>query len=286
MINVGYTRIEEIIHKIKENYGLDIDISSAKEFVWDVIGYTFNESMLVDRFSEIEIMDYNGMLPEDLYNPTNMMIREKKSKYPLTETTDSFTYAGNTVSRPDAFQSTPLLNYSENNITPGSLDANTPIVITYGENVVYPNGSVDSTIYGAILPVGGNTDRYTFKVNGDLLRCGIKNTVLEISYQAFPMYDDYTPKIPNDANVIRMCVDYIAFKVATKLWFKDELSREKKDWIETQYYHSAASAITKSNTPGMARMEQIKNRVISLIPRVNEFNSGFQNLDQQDTLRV
>ena len=100
------------------------------------------------------------------------------------------------------------------------------------------------------------------------------------------MYDDYTPKIPNDANVIRMCVDYIAFKVATKLWFKDELSREKKDWIETQYYHSAASAITKSNTPGMARMEQIKNRVISLIPRVNEFNSGFQNLDQQDTLRV
>ena len=60
----------------------------------------------------------------------------------------------------------------------------------------------------------------------------------------------------------------------------------EKDWIEGLTYWSRAAAKTKASMPSMARMEQIKNRVISMIPRPNEFNNGFKDLDNIDTLRI
>ena len=77
-----------------------------------------------------------------------------------------------------------------------------------------------------------------------------------------------------------------AFKIVGKLYLKDEISRDKKDWIESLTYWSRAAAKTKASMPSVARMEQIKNRVISMIPRPNEFNNGFKDLDNIDTLRI
>lgn len=265
MINPGYTRLEEVIYKVKDTYGLTADYSSAKEHVWDIMSNVFCEDMLEERVREIDISSYQGVLPEDFYNGTGMMIREKKTGYPLTESTDSFLY------------------YGGNSNTTGGSDG---ILITYGESVNLPAGFEDSTVYASIIPKNRDYDKYTYKLNGDLIRCGIENCTLEMAYKAFPMYEDFTPKIPNDSKVIEMCVDYIAFKIVGKLYLKDEISRDKKDWIESLTYWSRAAAKTKASMPSVARMEQIKNRVISMIPRPNEFNNGFKDLDNIDTLRI
>ena len=74
MINPGYTRLEEVIYKIKDTYGLSVDYSSAKEYVWDIMSNVFCEDMLEDRVKEIDIVSYQGVLPEDFYNETGMMI--------------------------------------------------------------------------------------------------------------------------------------------------------------------------------------------------------------------
>ena len=117
MINPGYTRIEEVIYKLKDKYSLSIDFSSAKELVWDIIGVVFSEDVLEDRIREINISSYQGVLPEDFYNGTGMMIREKKTGYPLTESTDSFLY------------------YGGNSNTSGGSDG---VLIVYGESVNLP----------------------------------------------------------------------------------------------------------------------------------------------------
>ena len=265
MINPGYTRIEEVIYKLNDKYSLNIDFSSAKEFVWDIMGIVFCDDMLEERIREIDITSYQGVLPEDFYNGTGMMIREKKTGYPLTESTDSFFF------------------FFGNSNTAGGSDG---VLITYGESVNLPAGFEDSTVYASIIPKNRDHDKYTYKLNGDLIRCGIENCTLEMAYKAFPMYEDFTPKIPNDSKVIEMCRDYISFMIAAKLWAKGELSDRVFDKIEAFTYWSRAAAKTKASMPSMARMEQIKNRVISMIPRPNEFNNGFKDLDNIDTLRI
>ena len=117
MINPGYTRLEEVIYKIKDTYGFNVDYSSAKEYVWDIMSNVFCEDMLEDRVREIDIVSYQGVLPEDFYNETGMMIREKKTGYPLTQSTDAFLYYG--------------WNYN----TSGGSDG---VLITYGESVNLP----------------------------------------------------------------------------------------------------------------------------------------------------
>ena len=265
MINPGYTRIEEVIYKLNDKYSLNIDFSSAKEFVWDIMGIVFCDDMLEERVRDIDISSYQGVLPEDFYNGTGMMIREKKTGYPLTESTDSFLYYGG--------------NHSSTGGSEG-------VLITYGESVSLPAGFEDSTVYASIIPKNRDYDKYTYKLNGDLIRCGIENCTLEMAYKAFPMYEDFTPKIPNDPKVIRMCVDYLASIIVGKLYLKNEISKDRLDWIESKTYWSRAAAKTASSMPSMARMEQIKNRVISMIPRPNEFNNGFKDLDNIDTLRI
>ena len=199
MINPGYTRLEEVIYKVKDTYGLTADYSSAKEHVWDIMSNVFCEDMLEDRIREVDISSYQGVLPEDFYNGTGMMVREKKTGYPLTESTDSFLY------------------YGGNSNTSGGSDG---VLIVYGESVNLPAGFEDSTAYASITPKNRDYDKYTYKLNGDLIRCGIENCTLEMTYKAFPMYEDFTPKIPNDPKVIRMCVDYLASVVVGKLYIK------------------------------------------------------------------
>ena len=80
MINPGYTRLEEVIYKVKDTYGLTADYSSAKEHVWDIMSNVFCEDMLEERTREINISSYQGVLPEDFYNGTSMMVREKKDR--------------------------------------------------------------------------------------------------------------------------------------------------------------------------------------------------------------
>jgi len=87
-----------------------------------------------------------------------------------------------------------------------------------------------------------------------------QDTVVRLAYRRFPIWDDLTPKIPDDPKVIRMCADFIAFQHATKLWVHGEINRDVFSWVETQYYHSVGAARNKARIASLGKMEELKNK--------------------------
>ena len=107
-----------------------------------------------------------------------------------------------------------------------------------------------------------------------------QDTVVRLAYRRFPIWDDLTPKIPDDPKVIRMCVDFIAFQHATKLWVHGEINRDVFSWVETQYYHSVGAARNKARIASLGKMEELKNKYLDWVKKPIDFNTRFMYMGQ------
>ena len=220
MFNGKYTHINEILERVRRDYAFEeVFMDEAKEWVWDCIGYFGRDEILVDSTQEVTITSWRGILPTDLFKFKGC--REKDTKISLLPTTDRY-----------------FLNNLESDSTLGeaiiqgqSIDLESTGV---GDNIVT---SIDEpTIYVEFVPTYkvDNIQKYTYLLQENYIYTGLEETTLEVNYVAFPMWEDYTPKIPDDPKVIRMVTLHIANKIAFKLMLQDKLSERKWQYIHDE----------------------------------------------------
>jgi hypothetical protein len=268
MLNPGYTNVDEILERVRRDFGFeDVIKDEVKEWLWDFIGIIEIVDAYTDKFKEIVISDYRGNLPEDLIGIYNGGVRQKDTYIPLIHMGDVW------YQDQDAVAS--LTTYQQN------LFAN--------EHTYYAVDNVEDeeeeTGFLMSQPRINVEDQYTYKIKGDYIWCGLKEDTIQIAYQAFPTNEDGTPAIPNDPKVIRSATNWIARNIAFRLNLKDELSDRKLDRIEQELAWSIGSAQNKAKMPSIDQFEAISKRWMRLLPDIDNHRSGFRYLGNAERIR-
>jgi len=261
MFSGRYTTISTVLENIYRNYGLEVPKSEAMEHVWEAIGVFGRPEVLIPDVADVEVVDYKGMLPSEMY--MFLGCREKATKIPL-------------------LPSTGMYGVPESSSTSASVS----YITTY--NKEYTDGVLQDDIVTAFVSIGydikdflrySEQSDYRYTISKGAISTNLKNTTLEVAFLGFPVWEDGTPMIPEDAKVLRGIVDYIAEKIAFKMMLTDKLTERKWKFIEEKTLWSVSAAMNYLKLPTLAVMEGIKNQQIRLLPKGNAWENGFNTLN-------
>lgn len=264
-----YTHVNEIIEKVREEFGFEqVPEDAVMEHIWMAMGKIGVKDIMEQYDEEIVITDNRGLMPANIIYING--IREQISGIPLIPSKDIFINQNNTSTNNSQ---TYIAGYT---VTGASDDINT-------EAELAPNYA-----YVENYPESSNLDPGTsigYQIRGDYIFCEITSGTLEISYKGFPIWEDNTPKIPDEAKFIEYIVYYLGEKIAKKLYFTDRLSRDKYEKIEQHLYWNQGSARNKMLTPDEVTMEFIRRMQQRLIPKPEQYSTGFKYLGERERLK-
>jgi hypothetical protein len=270
MFNGNYTHVRDILERVQRDYAfVDVYADEAKEWIWDCMGYFGRDEILVPTIEDVDITNNRGLLPNDVYRFIGC--RDVKTKRPLLPTTDRYFHKN--------FMTTNALGQA---IVQGqSVNITTRGV---GDNVVE---QIDvPTTFLEFTPTIDlpSLEEWTYELNNGYIFCGVSNVTIQVAYLGFPMWDDGTPKVPDDPKVIRMIVLHIAERIANRLWMQDKLIKQKLDDIRDELAWSVGSAQNRMKMVGEDGMESIKRSLMRLVPKPDQWKNGFREMNRGEHL--
>lgn len=270
MFHGAYTHINSVIERLYRTYGFDnIHQDEVKEWTWEYLSSLGRLEAFEDRLSEIEVTGHLGELPIGIVEGGIKGIRDKTTQIMLIPSTDIFIEG----------------NKAGSGNTTGVVSA-----ITYTGDVVQLGDTVELEVnnIGVSIPISNNnfaTQEYTYRLQGDYILCGLTTATLEIAYKSFPIWNDYTPKIPDDSKVIRGLVVFLAWMLVQRDFIKGKVSKQVYDMIETEYSFVVGAARNRLIQPDLAQMESIRRMSQRLLPKPGQYANGFKDLNKEERLR-
>lgn len=127
--------------------------------------------------------------------------------------------------------------------------------------------------------------QHSFYINNNYLITDIKdseNQNICIVYLGMPVDDNGYPMIPDDVYFFEACAKYVTYMMDYQDWRKSLIpdkvfQKSEQDWLF--YVNSARGA---ANMPNLAQLENLKNIIVRMIPRQNNYNSFFSNNANQE----
>lgn len=269
-----YTHVDEILEKVRDEFGFeDVPKDSAMEHIWIALGRLGVKNFLQDFDAEIEIESGRGLMPSNIMILQG--IRDKDSKIALTPSKDIFIRPNH---RDTAKGETRVASYTITGEDP---------VVEPGSAYNEPGELEVNYAFVEHIPAQGLSKGQSvgYQIRGDYIYCELGTATLEVKYKGFPIWDDYTPKIPDTSKVVNFLVQYIAEKVAKKYWMQDKLSRDKYETINQDRLFAQGEARNGLLTPDDNEMELIQRMMVRLLPQRGHFNTGFKYLGEGEQLR-
>lgn len=127
-----------------------------------------------------------------------------------------------------------------------------------------------------------NTTDYTYTIRGGYIKTNQSTGYLQLSYQAIPTDLEGYPLIPDNESYIEALYWYCVMKLYYPKWvtgtIRDAVYYDaRRSW---NYYRKQAYG--ESMMPDKGQLESIKNTWLRLIPNINEYDTSFSNLGQQE----
>lgn len=124
--------------------------------------------------------------------------------------------------------------------------------------------------------------RYTFYISGGNIITNLKETdinregdsALCISYLGVPIDSEGYPLVPDDVYFLEACSKYVTYMLDYREWRKGNLADKVINKSETDYLWAVGAAKGSGNTPNAAKLENIKNVWVRLIPRQNGMDNN------------
>jgi hypothetical protein len=126
----------------------------------------------------------------------------------------------------------------------------------------------------------------TFKTQGQILYTSFKEGEIEVSYKAIPIDKDGYPLLIDNPIFLRALESYIKKEVFTILFDMNKIQGAVLQNTQQQYAWLAGQMRSEFSIPSLSEMESIKNSWRTLIQRTNEFNTGFDSLNNQEFIKV
>lgn len=131
--------------------------------------------------------------------------------------------------------------------------------------------------------------KYTFYINDSYIITNIDTSTADCSidkvciiYLGIPVDDDGYPMVPDDVYFHEACAKYVTYMLDYQDWRKGQLpdkvlQKSEQDWLF--YVNSARGA---ANMPSLHQLENLKNVMVRLIPKQNEYGKFFINNPNQE----
>lgn len=100
-----------------------------------------------------------------------------------------------------------------------------------------------------------------------------------IAYMAIPTDENGYPLIPSEESWRKMLEFEVAYRIAYRMFLRDEITQNKFQLIERDRDWYFTQAVNHSKMPSLDQMESIKNENLRTIPRINYHENFFKNMN-------
>jgi len=121
----------------------------------------------------------------------------------------------------------------------------------------------------------------SFSMNNSYVTFNVESGIACMAYWAFPVDDEGFPMIP-DLHEVKMAVAYyLQERLDYKLWRKGVLSGEVYKDAKRERNWYMAQAYSQVRVPDEHQMEVMKNMMLKMIVRKDDYLTSFRNLNKQ-----
>lgn len=131
-----------------------------------------------------------------------------------------------------------------------------------------------------------SSDEPTFKIQGRIIYTSFKEGKVEVSYKSMPLDDEGYPLLPDEPTFLRALELYIKKQWFTILFDMNKISPAVLQNTQQEYSFAVGACNNTFIIPSVSEMESIKNMWNQLIPRFNEFKTGFKYQGSQEHLKI
>ena len=293
-----YTSVRRVIAKVFSDFDLkegDHRISDMVEWAGEALEKIGAFPQFINKVAGkddnpiLELSNYQSKLPCDFHKLIQVAYASELggAYYPMRYATGSFEYN------------------SKDNDVPGSEDisvvAEDALVnlamdlynLTYVEalNKLNTEPNIRSLLTSMIkqkgISLGSESSETTdliYVIVDNYIKTNVASGYLMMAYQAIPTDIDGYPLVPDDVSFMEALYWYIVMKLLYPMW-RDGRVRDavyadaKKSW---NYY--CKQAYGNAMMPNQDQLESFKNSWLRLIPEINEHQSFFSNLGQEQII--
>lgn len=303
-MNSKFTSLASIIERVYRTADYEsIPWSDAAEDVLDVLRLIGVPGSYIDKSTNgqlnnpvpIIIDNFRGELPFDLAVPGPCRIINLDSNYNIVsfrmmvESTDLFYQSPTTVE-----EMVTNIRDSQSSLVATSLELNMDLAqeqVDEGDNtgasVILEEVIQDiRQTQGRIVSSNPHNQDFfpKYKLNNNYMFTNFKSGFVEMNYKALPIDDMGMPMIPDEIRFIKAVEWYLISRLDYKRWRSTRTPSDEKVWMtsdrESSWY--IGSARSKGLSPSIAMMESIKRMIMRSIPKINQFNTGFKNMNNQE----
>lgn len=280
---IGIKRIIESV--IRDNGYTDYEINWNDVIEWagDAIDLIGVPASYTEKTScPINIVNYRGFLPCDLHKI--IQTREYDKKIPMRYATNTFHTGLHCQGSPDISDScnsdcSPV--HPADSTISTSDDDNTNCNPFFNFN---PNPT-SGTAFDANSATGITSTSdyaYTYIIQNDCIFTSFKEGKVEMVYLAFPTDEDGFPLIPDNQKYIEAVKSFIRMKIDYKLWRTNKIAKDIYEDSAQEWYWYVGAARNAANIPSIDKMESIKNSWLRSIPKINQHDDSFSQLDDPE----
>jgi hypothetical protein len=125
----------------------------------------------------------------------------------------------------------------------------------------------------------------SFKTQGQIIYTSFCEGCVDVSYKAINTDEDGLPMLPENPVFLDALESYIKMKRFRILFDQQKIPMNIYQIAKAEYTDAARACHGMFATPSESEMESITSIMHQLIPRINEFQSGFKNLGDKEYTR-
>jgi hypothetical protein len=264
------------------NPNTDNWIDDAIEWIGEALEHIGASTQLETKTCIVDIADYKGVLPNDLYyinqvavntlvssttvNELNKLTKQVKD---LTTSVENSSGSFNSDLRELNSRITVLENRIMNDDGLSILEYCTK---TFPRSSDCPECSQDTA-----------SPKSCYYIENDRVKTSFLTGKLCLSYKAFPTDDDCYPLVPDEISFKEAMFWYVYKKM---LLGNMQPSANGIDYLfaDQQWKFYCTQARNQANYPDIDRYESFMNQWVRLIPNINRHESGFENLNTREDI--
>lgn len=131
-----------------------------------------------------------------------------------------------------------------------------------------------------------NPDIRSFKTQNRIIFTTFEKGKITIVYKSLPIDNDGYPLVINDLVFLKALELYIKNEVFNILFDLNKISLQVYQKTEQDYLWYLGKCQSMFTAPSLSEMESIKNMWCTLIPRMNEFETGFKFAETPENIKV
>ena len=267
-------------------------VDDAIEWVGEALEHIGAASQLCQKQCVLDIKDHKTLMPTDLYYINQVAINDSVAPITTKELDTLTTKVADLQAQIVSAQAAGLEYSSTTSILH---EINTRIVVL--ENVYFNSSNqLQPLQYGASnfhmsMHCEGCVNenamhKETYIVDCDYIKTSFPTGKICISYMAFPTDEDCYPLVPDDISYKEALFWYIYKKLLLSMITTPEFKRNGINYTfaDNKWKYYCTQARNAANFPDIDRYESFMNQWVRLIPNINAWDEGFENLNTREDI--